>query len=251
MDEEQRSKRFHGLIWSAGAIWGPVGCLVLEVTTHMCRETLFDPLPTFWHVPLILTVPAAGILGRRALEDSSLRSWKLGILVGVAACTVLLYVGPFLLLLPLSILALLMGIGVVALLPLLSALAVLMLAAEFRRRRKKLGERPLPGMWTGFLGCILLLALLDVRPALTTLRVQRFEHGGAELADIVWVRDHGDRATLDELAVQGGGATLRPLCELIRFALPRVQGSFVRQNWRLLTGELELPEHVRRQLAVD
>jgi len=242
---------FKRVLWIAGGIVAPLVCLPIELLTHMCREELFDPLPTFWHSPMILTVPLTTHLGMRALADSSRRRRSLGILLGFAACTTLLYAGPFLIILPLSLMLAFMGIGLLGLAPLVAPLAMLLLAAEFRRRARRLGEPRLPGMWTGFFACILFLALIDLRPALTTQHVQDFAEGRGNLTGINWIQRHADHSTLEEMAMHGTGGTIRPLCMLLAYSRPHVQSALVRENWTLFTGEKELPARVVRHLRVD
>ena len=45
------------LLW-AGIIL-PLNSLVMEFTTHACSSDLFDPIPTWWHVLLVLLMPSA------------------------------------------------------------------------------------------------------------------------------------------------------------------------------------------------
>ncbi len=187
----------------------------------------------------------------RALGGPARRPRWLGILLGIATCTTLLYTPPFLLLFPLSFIALITGLGLLSLAPLVAPIAMLSLAAEFRVRAGDPDGRKLPGMWTGLIGCTLFLALIDLRPALTTLHMQDFAQGSSDPAKIAWLQEHADRSTLEELAIHGTGRTIRPLCMLLAYTRPPVRSAFARENWTLLTGEKELPERVLKQLADD
>src|SRR5688572_18172131 len=42
----------------AGVIM-PVISITVEATTHVCAETFFDPIPTAWHLLLVVFVPLA------------------------------------------------------------------------------------------------------------------------------------------------------------------------------------------------
>ena len=42
----------------AGVIM-PVISITVEATTHICAETFFDPIPTPWHLLLVIFVPLA------------------------------------------------------------------------------------------------------------------------------------------------------------------------------------------------
>src|SRR4026207_589849 len=56
----------------AGVIM-PAISISLEATTHMCGEVFFDPIPTIWHLPLVIFVPLAqfhvGLAFRRRAAD--------------------------------------------------------------------------------------------------------------------------------------------------------------------------------------
>ena len=52
------------LTWSQifslfGGVIMPVISITLEATTHICAETFFDPIPTTWHLVLVIFVPLA------------------------------------------------------------------------------------------------------------------------------------------------------------------------------------------------
>jgi len=200
----------------------------------MCRDEFFDPIPTFWHVLLILTVPAAALFGMRAMGEPTRRTHLLGILVGVAACTTLLYVPPFLVLAPLSIMFMFVGIGFLSLAPLVAAASMLSMVAVFEGRFLGLGERRLPGIWTGFFGCMVLLGLIDVRAVWTVLKVREQWANQNDSAVTEWLREHGERAVLEELA--GGKPSVRPLVFLMR-AGNEFDPDFVRAHWREFTGQ--------------
>ena len=145
-------------LWIVGGIVGPILCLTVESLWHPCRDGLFDPIPTPWHQLLILTVPTATLLGLRALERPERRTRVLGVLLGCAACTSLVYAVPFIPLFPMSLCFLIAyGIGLLGLAPIVAPIAVLSLAAEFRIRAGDPGGTKVPWAWTGFFGCLLLV----------------------------------------------------------------------------------------------
>src|SRR5262249_23714151 len=40
----------------------PAAVIVLELPVHLCAQTLFDPLPTYWHALAAALVPASNLL---------------------------------------------------------------------------------------------------------------------------------------------------------------------------------------------
>lgn len=234
MTQASRVGWFRKALWHVGGIWGPLACFAIELVTHMCRDALFDPIPTPWHALLVLTVPLSMYLALRALDRPELCNRALGYLLGCAACISLLYAVPFVPLLPLSLLFSVAGIGLLGLAPLLAPIAVLSLAAEFRIRAGDPGGRKLAGTWTGFLGCVALLALLDLGPARTILAVQRYSSGPEDAENLAWIRDHGHRDTLEQIVA--GWRVARPLAYLV-YSSCDLDAEKLRRDWTRVTGE--------------
>src|SRR5215217_2496991 len=58
MQEQPYRPKSHLLIFFCGIIM-PVISITVEATTHICAEEFFDPIPTVWHLLLVLFVPLA------------------------------------------------------------------------------------------------------------------------------------------------------------------------------------------------
>lgn len=222
------------LLWFLGGILGPSSCLVLELASRMCRESLFDPLPTIGHVLLVLLVPISVYAGLKALVQPGRRTRTLGVILGSAICTTLMLATPFVPLLPISLYLSLVGIGLLGLAPVVAPLAVITLALRLRRGG-------LPGLWTGFLGCVALLALLDLGAVRTIRGVRAVAEKPEDAARADWLKEHADREMLEELG--GGRTSARPLAFLVRTLGAPVDPEFVRVNWTLFTGQ-PLPERL-------
>lgn len=238
------------VLWGAGGIGGPLVCLAVELATRMCRKEILDPLPTGWHVLLVLMIPVATVLAWRAMKSHETpRAWH-ALLVGCALCTALLYSLQFLPFLPIAILLVPAGVGVLALAPHFTLLALAFLAWDLHRRERADGRSALRRLGSGFLLGVLVLALADFQPMLTVWRVQDRFRDERDTASEVWLREHADRATLEDLAVNGRTFAVHPLCYLSQFRQP-LQSQFMRQHWTLFTGEQELPASVRERLVSD
>ena len=68
----------------------PAGTLIFELVQGFCAEALFDPIPSFWHVLLVATVPIANALALFQLRHQRppaerWMTWLIAIAVGVNA----------------------------------------------------------------------------------------------------------------------------------------------------------------------
>ena len=54
------------------AVLVPIAALIVELTTRMCAESFFDPIPTFVNGLLIALVPISNFVLYRALHEDSL-----------------------------------------------------------------------------------------------------------------------------------------------------------------------------------
>ncbi len=91
----------------------PVISIMVETTSHICAQTFFDPIPTLWHVIMVVFVPLAHFQVWLAVDKGSTeRPVLLGLAnaaaIGISACYTIVYLP----LLPLAFAALvLMGLG--------------------------------------------------------------------------------------------------------------------------------------------
>src|ERR1051325_5263116 len=54
-----------------GGIVLPAVSILVETTSHICAETFFDPIPTTWHVVMVVFVPLAHLQVWLALKKGS------------------------------------------------------------------------------------------------------------------------------------------------------------------------------------
>ena len=150
----------------------PLATFVIELSSHMCADTFFDPMPTFLHMFLVAGVPTVNLLTWYACRTgtSSIRPtllWLNGIAIGVS----LLYTVLFLPVLPVAVIGLLFfGMGVLPMAPLFSFVSALFLRAQLHRVRD---ERPLAvapsslSLWCGGSLGILVLGACEVPETIT------------------------------------------------------------------------------------
>lgn len=117
----------------AGVIM-PVISITVEATTHICAETFFDPIPTMWHLLLVIFVPLAQLhvwfVVRRGATS---RPVLTGLVNAVAIGISLFYSFVYIPLLPLAALTLLFVVGILPLAPLLSLVASMVMRVHLHQ----------------------------------------------------------------------------------------------------------------------
>jgi hypothetical protein len=167
----------------------PATALGVELATGLCAGTLFDPIPTPWHVAVVAAVPLANLLaipGGMGLfgRSRSLLLWVNAFAVGVS----LVYTLVFLPLVPVGLIGVLVaGIGLLPLAPLAALLAGLVARRRLRRVPALRADAPVPGTVPGrgslVLGAalgILVLASLEVPIVVTRLTLERAISGSPD-----------------------------------------------------------------------
>lgn len=161
------------------AVLLPALTLAIELTTHMCRESFFDPIPGPVQIVLIALVPLANFVVWRASSKEELtRLGRLHFLNGTALGTTLYFTLVFL---PLSILAipmtLYLGFGLLPLSPILSLVGALIC---LRLMRKRVPHRGLKLVGLGMMCTFGLLLLAELPSALTYHAMQGANQGDTD-----------------------------------------------------------------------
>ena len=150
----------------------PVSVIAFELFTQFCAETFFDPMPTVFHVLLVLTVPLSNLVLWWKLRSGN--NWRVGPLLLLAAVSIGIasyYTLIFLPLMPLSVIAIIFyGMG---LLPFAPLVALVGASRIYKKTRLKYandvkGKRFL---LKGFVISLLVLLSLDIPSAATYLGV--------------------------------------------------------------------------------
>jgi hypothetical protein len=172
--------------------------LGIELATHMCAGAFSDPIPTWWHVLLVASVPLANFLVWRALRDGdarhrSLLAWLNAFAIGIP----LFYAFIFLPLMPPAAFAVIyFGWGLLPMSPLFAFAA----AARLRHHLRLLGgnDRALPGLRRGIALAFAILALIQLPTSLTQigLRMATSDSPGEQARGLRWLRSIGDEETL-------------------------------------------------------
>jgi hypothetical protein len=130
----------------------PAAAITVEGTTHICAQIFFDPIPTSWHMLLVLLVPLAQLQVWFAIRRNDPNSLTLAGFANAAAIVIsLFYSFIYLPLLPFAALTLLIALGLLPLSPLFSLVAALIMRRQMRRLAAVAPRKTFPLTTKGFL----------------------------------------------------------------------------------------------------
>ncbi len=183
----------------------PLAALLMELFTNICSSTFFNPIPTVWHILLIVSVPVSviiigWILRTNRVNYSPVIPWLNGTMVGITALYTLRF-------LPLTVFAffgiLFYGIGLLALAPHLALVAAIFCRIDGKRAAVKHlepGKRRKDNVfyWSGIILAIVLLVALDLPVTFTRIGIQMTgsDLQSTRLKGIQWLRNFGNREFL-------------------------------------------------------
>ena len=189
-------QRWHVFTLLMGVILPSVSILI-ETTTHVCAENFFDPIPTLWHVLLVVFVPIANLqvwlAVRKGVTD---RGLLLGAANAFAVGVSLFYTIVYLPLLPLALIALLAaGLGLLPMAPVFSLISGLVLRRQLRRISPQGFTVRAPGLAAGVGLALLCVALMELPATLTRvgLRMAASETPARRDEGLRWLRSYGNR----------------------------------------------------------
>lgn len=189
-----------GIFLLFGGVILPVAALAVELTTHMCAKSFFDPLPTPAHALLFALIPLSNFLvwmaARRNMTD------MLGMLTlgtGMAMGVAILYSLMFLPLVPLSIVAILwFGFGLLALSPLLAIPAVWK-AGKYAIHLSHSNKTYFDGHQLEHIGHLIILCTVvavELPSTLTRMHIGEAAHSREPVKAIEWLRSFGNQEVM-------------------------------------------------------
>lgn len=180
MQEEDTIKP--DLTWSqvftcfAGIIM-PALSITLEATTHVCAEVFFDPIPTPWHLVLVIFVPLAQLQVWRAIRRGdpqrlALAGWLNALTIGISIFYSIVYIP----ILPYAAITLIFIVGLLPLAPYLSLTAAIVQRRQLRTVAA-LGPRmgfPVRGvgLLAGLALTVVAIGLIELPASLTQIGLQ-------------------------------------------------------------------------------
>ena len=134
MEEQVYRPKSHWFLFFAGVIL-PALSITVEASTHICATVFFDPLPSTWHLLIVVFVPLAQLQVWFAIRRGAPDRLRLAGFINAAVIAIsIFYSIVYLPLLPMSLLAVLIGLGFLSLAPYFSLIAALVM----RRRLKQI-----------------------------------------------------------------------------------------------------------------
>jgi len=219
-------RAFTGCALAFSCVLLPGLTIFVELTTGMCAEEFFDPLPTPLHLLLCLLVPTAGVVALAAADGGAFgrKTWLVAGLLGAAVAVSGVYSLLFLPLLPAAVFAIVpMGMGLLPLTPYFAFFGLLGLVA---RLHPKVAARERT-FWTSLLigGVVAVAAFVaaELPTALTTVEVRKALSEDLAVRDAALrkLRRRGHEETLRLLCTRGGRGTPSLLRAFERDPLPR------------------------------
>lgn len=150
----------------------PVISITLEASTHICANFFFDPIPSFWHLAIVVFVPLAQLqtwfaIRRRDPERLRLASLTNGAVIGISIFYSIIYLPVA----PLGLLTLLFAVGLLPLTPYFSLLGALLMRKRLRDIGSTAAEKPfgltVAGLLAGLGFTIVALGLMELPAAIT------------------------------------------------------------------------------------
>lgn len=179
---EARPRRRWGAFTLFAGVILPSLSIALETTTHICAENFFDPIPTLWHVLLVVFVPLSNLqvwlaIRKGRTERATLLGFANIMAIGISLFYTIVYIP----LLPLAAITLLFGgLGLLPMAPMFSLVSTIIL------RRQLTGVAPVSfalrvgGLATGLALTFLLIAVIELPSSLTRIGLQMAASESAE-----------------------------------------------------------------------
>jgi len=204
--EEERLYYYHPgpnrFTFFAGVIM-PAISITVEATSHFCAGIFFDPIPTFWHLVLVIFVPLAQLqcwfaIRRVQADRVALAGFLNAVVIGISIFYSIVYLP----LVPMSMLALLFGLGLLPLTPYFSLLAALIMrrqlkkiAATYPRRSFSIKAR---GLLAGLALTIVVIGVIELPGTLTTIGLHMATSTSSHMRSegIRFLREFGNKEAL-------------------------------------------------------
>lgn len=243
-EQENDGKHRPGFISSgltlAGGVLMPAISIIVETTTHMCAETFFDPIPTTWHVILVVFVPLAHLQVWLAVrKGSTQRGTLLGLANAVAIGISLFYTIVYLPLLPLAFIALLYaGMGLLPMAPAFALICGLIMRRQLRRIAPPVFAVRMSGLAAGLGFALTAVVLVELPITITRVGLKMAASASPEqrMRGLQWLRAVGNRDYLLRACYQRTGEATDLLGSLFLLKDP-VTTEEARQIYYRLTGE--------------
>jgi hypothetical protein len=216
----------------------PIVTLSMELYYRICGYSLFDPIPTLWHVFLIACVPAANLWVFIELYKQRYRKWLIPInalAMGIAFFYALLFIP----ITPIAFLTSWLGIGLLPLSPLLAFIACIIGHFKIKKIAKQQEVSRVARMRWGFITSLVVLVLLQLPLTLTNIGLNQAASGNASTQrnGIALLRSVADKDAMLRACYIRSGRNMDMLSFMLGFWSNHYSTEDARKIYYRVTGE--------------
>lgn len=242
-----------------GGIVLPVASILVETTSHICAETFFDPIPTVWHVIMVVFVPLAHLHVWLAVRKGGTeRPVLLGLANAAAIGISAFYTIVYLPLLPIAFVALIiMGMGILPMAPIFSLISGIIMRRQLHRIAPHSYAVKWRGLAAGLAVSFAAIVLVELPITLTRVGLQMASTASQperRARGLRLLRDYGNRDYLLRACYQRMGEATDLVGFLFSLKDP-VTPQEAREIYYRLTGETfdtsRPPTRLKGQLQPD
>jgi hypothetical protein len=221
----------------------PAIAITVEATTNLCAELFLDPIPTGWHLLLVLLVPLAQLQVWFAIRRNDPNRLALAGVANVAAIGIsIFYSFVYLPLIPIAALTLLVAIGILPLAPFFTLITALIMRRQLRRLAETGKSRSFPLTTKGLLAGLVLIGgvigVLELPGILTRHGLQMAASTSPQMRSrgIRFLREYGNKDDLLQRCYDDRGSSLYLLSKYLSHE-SAVKSDEVRDIYYRVTGE--------------
>lgn len=226
----------------AGVIM-PAISITVEATTHICADFFFDPIPTFWHLALVVFVPLAQLQAWFAIRRNDPARLRLASVMNTVVLGIsIFYSIVYLPVVPLGLLTLLVAVGLLPLVPYLSLIAALLMRRRLKQIAATAPEKPfglkLAGLLAGLALTTVLIGLIELPATLTRYGLQMATSSSPQTRSdgIRFLRNYGSQEYLLRSCYEQSGRATDLLGEVFSIRSP-VSPADAQKIYYRVTGE--------------
>ena len=222
-----------------GGVLLPATSILIETTTHICAQEFFDPIPTVWHVLMVIFVPLANLqVWLALLKGRTERGALLGLTNAAAIGVSIFYTIVYLPLLPLALIALIFVIGILPMAPIFSLLSGILMRRQLKRIAPSSFAVKTACLVAGLALAFTVVALVELPITLTRMGLQMAasESPDERARGLRWLRTWGNRDYLLRACYERTGEATDLVGHLFSLRDP-VTPEEARQIYYRVTGE--------------
>jgi hypothetical protein len=202
MEEQGHEPKSHWFLFTVGVIM-PAISITVEASTHICAEVFFDPIPTTWHLLLVMFVPLAQLqvwfaIRRGTPDRLRLAGFINAIVIGISIFYSIVYLSIF----PLALLTLIIGLGFLPLAPYFSLITALVMRHKLNQIAATAPPKAFTvkklGLLVGLGATLAVLGVIELPATLTRIGLQKAVSDSPQTRaeGLRFLRAYGDKDAL-------------------------------------------------------